>query len=177
MRRNRGAGAVPTKKVRASRTARAVERELCIIEQGDEEKDSTDPELLALKNDDIRESMFARSSRVFGLRRFSVATEGVLDAMDTQGGIILRHDVVIQNDHEIDAAMSATNQNSGLKDVWVWLRCVWRNLQGVELGNYVAKNSNVTRVTYVCQSFVRHPRLTVTRIDINKPEEEGQRRG
>jgi len=162
----------PTKKVRTSRTARAVERELCIIEQGDEEKDSTDPELLALKNDDIRESMVARVKPGVRPEEILRGDRGVLDAMDTQGGIILRHDVVIQNDHEIDAAMSATNQNSGLKDVWVWLRCVWRNLQGVELGNYVAKNSNVTRVTYVCQSFVRHPRLTVTRIDINKPEEE-----
>ena len=70
--------------------------------------------------------------------------------------------------------MSAMNQNSGLKDVWVWLRCVRRNLQGVELGNYVAKNGNVTKVTYVCQSFVRHPRLKVTRIDINKPEEDDE---
>ena len=162
----------PTKKVRTSRTARAVERELCIIEQEDEEKDSTDPELLTLKNDDIRESMFARVKPGVRPEEILRGDRGVLDAMETQGGIILRHDLVIQNDHEIAAAMSATNQNSGLKDVWVWLRCVWRNLQGVELGNYVAKNSNVTRVTYVCQSFVRHPRLKVTRIDINKPEEE-----
>ena len=101
-----------------------------------------------------------------------MATGGA-GAMETQGGNH-RHDLVIQNDHEIAAAMSATNQNSGLKDVWVWLRCVWRNLQGVELGNYVAKNGNVTRVTYVCQSFVRHPRLKVTRIDINKPEEDDE---
>ena len=49
--------------------------------------------------------------------------------------------------------------------MWVWLRCVWRNLAGCGLGDYVAKNGNVTKVTYVCQSFVRHPRLKVTRVD------------
>lgn len=158
------------KKARTSRTARATQRELCIIEDDDGEKECVDPTLLALANDDVRESMIARVKP--GVRPEEVLRggKGVADAMERQGGITLRHDVVIKDDREQAAVMSATNQNSGLKDVWVWLRCVWRNLAGCELGDYVAKNGNVTRVTYVCQSFVRHPRLKVTRVDRGQQE-------
>jgi hypothetical protein len=48
------------KKARTSRTARATQRELCIIEDDDGEKECVDPTLLALANDDVRESMIAR---------------------------------------------------------------------------------------------------------------------